>query len=368
MRREFGEVFGAGDVSRPIPGREKEMVRNAEGGYVFKITDNERLKRFLILGADGTYYVGPSKFRRESLEFVKKYLVESPREVLETAARMREEGRLLRNETAVLTLAAAWLLGNRELVEEEFGRFIKTPTDLFGFLAFVKMGQGKLRVGRRIRRMVGEWIREAKLPYHVLKYQYREGFSWTDVLRLMHVRPKDEFQEKLFGWLVGKKEPPEHPLVEAFIKLREASTEDEVVKIIESYPVTWEFVPSHFLKSAKVWRALLPHLPYTALLRNLGRLTSLGVLEWGSEEEKFVIDKLTDEALIKRSKAHPARILLARIFYAVGMSRGGLIWTPVSSVLDALEEAYRISVGATVPTGKKFVVAIDTSESMSWGL
>lgn len=44
-------------------------VRNNAGGYVFKVSDLTRVRRFLILGTDGgTYYVTEQKLTMENME------------------------------------------------------------------------------------------------------------------------------------------------------------------------------------------------------------------------------------------------------------------------------------------------------------
>ena len=56
----YANHFQNTQQSEPIFGR--SMVQNAAGGFVFEIDDWQRLRRFLILGAEGgTYYASERK-------------------------------------------------------------------------------------------------------------------------------------------------------------------------------------------------------------------------------------------------------------------------------------------------------------------
>ena len=57
----------------------KEQVLNNAGGYVFKLSNLDRLRRFLILGADsGTYYVGKQKHFDDNLDMIRSIGTSAP--------------------------------------------------------------------------------------------------------------------------------------------------------------------------------------------------------------------------------------------------------------------------------------------------
>jgi len=357
--------------SRPIPGREKEMVRNDAGGYVFPVDEETKLRRFLILGTDGgTYYCSEREHTIRNFLWILEFLRKDARTVLQITAELSEQGRILKNDTAIAVLALAWVNGYRGEVEEVFPRIVRIPTHLFKFLEYAKQAfGGKIHTSRRLRNMIRDWYYgNPNLVYHVLKYQSREGWSHRDVLRIGHVKPKDEFMDELFGFIVGKEgKVPDHPLVEAFIALRKASSLEEVLDVIRNSDVTWEFVPAHWLGRKEVWEALLPKLPLTALLRNLGRLSALGVVQPFGETERYVADRLTDETAIRKARIHPVQVGIAMKTYEQGRGiRGSLSWTVSKRVLEALEEMFMKSFANVEPTRKRFLIAIDGSGSMCW--
>ena len=55
--------------SQPIPGREKDMMRNSAGGFAFKADSFARMERFLILGSEGgTYYVDERDLTKQNVD------------------------------------------------------------------------------------------------------------------------------------------------------------------------------------------------------------------------------------------------------------------------------------------------------------
>ena len=354
----------------PIPGR-SDQVKNHAGGYVFQVDDWMRLRRFLAIGAaGGTYYAGEREIALENLSVVKELLDRDHRKVVDLAVEYSETGRAVKNEPAIAALALAFSHDKKEVrkyAAENFSKIVRIPTHLFTFLTYVKQLRGW---GRLLRETVARWYLEKdqdQLVYHILKYQRRAGWRHLDVLRLTHIKPPTEFHDRLFGWLAGKKEPPEHPLVDAFIALRRANTVKEVIKIIEENNVTWEFVPSEWLGSPEVWEALLPKLPFTALVRNLARMSASGVLSPFSGNTDYVVARLTDEAAVRKSRIHPIQAAVAAKTYASGRGfRGKLEWPVNLKVLEALENLVTLSFGNVEATGKRFFIALDVSGSMTW--
>ncbi|HRZ58753.1 MAG TPA: TROVE domain-containing protein, partial [Candidatus Paceibacterota bacterium] len=83
-------------------------------------------------------------------------------------------------------------------------------------------------------------------------------------------------------------------LITAFEQAKKASTKAEVVKLITEHDLPREAVPTQWLNEPEVWDALLQHMPMTALIRNLGKMTSLGLIQPFSEAAKLVVNKLGD--------------------------------------------------------------------------
>jgi 60 kDa SS-A/Ro ribonucleoprotein len=94
-------------------------------------------------------------------------------------------------------------------------------------------------------------------------------------------------------------------------------------------------------------------------------MTSSGLLKPLADETSLVIDKITNDEALKRSRIHPMTIMLALRTYGTGNGMR-TTWKPVAAIKDALEDAFYKSFNYVEPTGKKFLYGIDVSGSMGW--
>src|SRR5881394_375048 len=100
-------------------------------------------------------------------------------------------------------------------------------------------------------------------------------------------------------------------LVEAFEQAKRATRAGEIVKLIDEFDLPREAIPMQWLNEAVVWEALLERMPMTAMIRNLGKMTSIGLVQPFSDAKKLVLRKLKDETALKRSRIHPLAVLVA---------------------------------------------------------
>jgi 60 kDa SS-A/Ro ribonucleoprotein len=104
----------------------------------------------------------------------------------------------------------------------------------------------------------------------------------------------------------------------------------------------------------------------TAMIRNLGKMTSLGLLAPFSDAKRLIVRKLRDETALKRARIHPLVVLVAQKIYAQGHGdKGSLKWSPVGGVVDALDEAFYATFQNVEPCGKPVLLALDVSGSMA---
>lgn len=85
-------------------------------------------------------------------------------------------------------------------------------------------------------------------------------------------------------------------------------------------------------------------MPMTAMIRNLGKMTNIGVLAPLSEGATKVCDMLRNEKSLKDARVHPFTILLALKQYQAGQGeKGKLTWTPNQAIVTALDEAFYLA-------------------------
>lgn len=360
--------------------------KNNAGGYSFTVDHWKRLERFLILGSEGgTYYVTERNLTRANAKAVDQCLGEDPARALGTIATISQAGRAPKNDAAVFALALAASHANpltRSLANGAVNSVCRTATHLFQFIEAVDKMRGW---GRGLRRAVAGWYaaRDGKaLMYQAAKYRNRNGWSHRDALRLSHWQPSTLELQAVARWIVGAptgersvkrgerikigyQAGPLPEYLQAFDELQAADTDARVTALIEAHHFTHEMIPSQWLKSTGVWEALLPTMPTTALLRNLGRLTALGMLKDLGTHVPGVAAKLTNGEALKKARIHPLAVLLALKTYEQGHGeKGKLSWTPVRAIVDALDAAFYASFDAIEPTGKNILLALDVSGSM----
>ena len=222
-----------------------------------------------------------------------------------------------------------------------------------------------------------------------MKYQQRDGWSHGDLLRLAHPKAPSAQYDAVFRWMLsgadslGEREVKRKvrgedrvakygavgglpKLIEAFDQAKRATAAGQIVELIDEFDLPREAIPTQWLNEAVVWEALLERMPMTAMIRNLGKMTSLGLLAPFSDAKRLIVRKLRDETALGRARIHPLAVLVAQKIYAQGHGdKGALKWSPVSAVVDALDEAFYATFQNVEPCGKPVLLALDVSGSMA---
>lgn len=407
--------------TKAIPGREKEMTKNSAGGVTFAITPFQMLERFLILGSDKpSYYASENKLTKENADNIRVCLQEDGKRTVDTIVSISQAGRAPNNDPALFALAVASVpeFSSPEIAQyatSQLNKVARTGTYLMHYAGFIKSNE--LRGwGRNLKNAFGNWFTsksEGSLAYQLAKYQNRDGWSTKSLLSLSHAKTPDVRKQALLAWasvggLDALKDAAENwtrspqvkkngkqyiltpkeiafrranyqnayniltgenanKLIAAMEAAKKATTVSEIVKLIGEGGLTHEMIPTQFKSSPEVWDALLPKMPLTAMIRNLGVMSKNGLLKPLSEASKFVVARLHDEAFIKKNRLHPVQVMLARGTYSMGHGvRGNSTWTPVPTIIDALEDAFYLTFVHVTPTGKAIYIGIDVSGSMTW--
>jgi len=376
-------------VSTPIP--ESKQVLNSTGGYTWEVNDWDRLDRFLILGTEnGTYYVGEHDLTKGNHDCIQRCLKEDGLRVIKTIVAISTQGRAYRNEPALfaLALAAASTPENRLAAKAAITKVARTGTHMYHFTDYLSKLRG---AGRGLRNTLSDWFTSKtpdQLAYQMVKYQQRDGWSGRDLLRVAHPRATSPAMEAVFRWVVGgsealdertvkrkgaKPESITYPsvrenlpvLIDAFEQAKKAD-EKTLVKLITEHNLPREAVPTEKLNSAIVWEALLQKMPLTALIRNLGKMTAIGLVRPLTAASKLVVEKLADGDYLRKSRVHPMQVLVALKIYEQGHGdKGSLTWTPVPAVKTALDRAFYLTFGNVKSSGKAVLIGLDVSASMS---
>jgi 60 kDa SS-A/Ro ribonucleoprotein len=401
--KQFSRKSASTPQTQAVPG--KNQVQNNAGGFVFQITPWDQMRRYLILGAEGgTYYVSEQDLTKQSYKNVLECIKADGKRAVDMIVEVSDKALAPKNDPAIFALALCAAHGDDDTKAYAFQNLTKVcriGTHILHFGEYVNALRGW---GRGLRNAVGRWYLEKDadaLAYQAIKYQSRDGWSHRDLLRLAHPSTKDAKQDAVLRWMIGgldalakrefkrriatttgkgkakattnverevayparKRYLPE--IIEAF---EQAKTADEatLVKLITEHDLPREAIPTDKLNSLKVWEALLEKMPMTAMVRNLGKMTSIGLLKPLSAASKKVTSKLKDVEQIQKSRIHPMAILIALKVYESGHGvKGDLSWQPVPAINEALDDAFYLAFGNVRKTGKSLLFALDVSASMS---
>lgn len=360
--------------SEPIPG--KDMKQNNAGGFTFTVNDWDRLDRFLVLGSEGgTYYVGEKTLTVDNAKVVTKLLHEDGMRVVERIIEISEAGRAPKNDPAIFALAMASAADDakvRRAALNALPRVCRIGTHLFHFAQFVEAFRGW---GRALRRAVGDWYNGKELDtlvHQLVKYKSRDGWSNRDLLRLSHPATVDSVRNSLYKWVVDSENADiSAPELRRVVAAEQLSVETDVhtaVSLIQEFNLPREVVNTALLNSVEVWDALLTRMPLEAMIRNLGKMTSVGLLSPMSDASRAVVEALGDTERLAKARIHPLGVLVALNTYNSGRGvKGSLTWTPDQSIVDALDKAFYTAFKNVEPTNKRVLLALDVSGSMTCG-
>ncbi|NWW36347.1 RO60 protein, partial [Panurus biarmicus] len=356
------------------------------------LSDTARLRRFLCFGCEGSAYHGKEqKLGFENAEALLR-LIEEGRgcEVVEEIKAFSQEGRAAKREPLLFALAVCSQCSDGKTKQAAFKAVPEVccvPTHLFTFIQFKKDLKEGMRCGmwgRALRKAVADWYNGKNgmaLALAVTKYKQRSGWSHKDLLRLSHLKPASEgiaivtkyitkgwkdVQEAYKEKAVSAETEKLLKYLEAVEKVKGTKDELEVIHLIEEYGLVREHLLTNHLKSKEVWKALIKEMPISVLLRNLGKLSANSVLEPRGSEVAIVCEKLRNEKLLKKGRIHPFHLLVALETYKAGHgNRGKLWWRPDEDILEALDASFYKAFKTLEPTGKRFVIAVDVSASMT---
>ncbi len=393
MSINYAKIFNRRQTpqSQPIPG--STQVANSGGGFSWAVDDWTRLDRFLILGAEGgTYYIGERDLVKQNHDAIVRCINADGVRVVNRIVEISDAGRAPKNDPAIFALALVVARGNVAPRAHAFANLAKVcriGTHLFHFAEYVNSMRGW---GRGLRKAVGHWYVDRgadDLAHQSVKYQQRDGWSHADLLRLAHPKAPSAQHDAVFRWMLagadslGEREVKRKvrgeervvkygavgalpKLIEAFERAKRAEKAGEIVTLITEFDLPREAIPTQWLNEVAVWEALLARMPMTAMIRNLGKMTSLGLLGPFTEAKRLVVNKLRDETALKRARVHPLAILVAQKIYAQGRGdKGSLKWEPVTAIVDALDEAFYATFQNVQPCNRPVLLALDVSGSMA---
>ena len=368
------------------------------GGYVYKVDDLSRLTRFLCLGAEGgTYYVTEQELKRENVQCITR-LIEAGRgnEVVQTLVDFSVSGRTAKQNGLMFAMAMCARQSvdpdTQRMCYENLHLVCRIPTHLFTFIGYCEALSEGTGWGRAHRRAIANWYTHfgetpgsaKRLAMLVTKYKNRNGWSHLDALRLAHPKPaKGNGLAAIFKYIVkgfdeatGLLQETNADLLAYFRAVEDLKAQRDpqnvdvtgLAEIIRQHRLVREHVNTELLQFPEIWEALLEEMPMTAMIRNLGKMTAIGMLTAGSKYEEMIVEKFKNVEVLKKARIHPFNVLVALSTYGKGKGDlGSLTWNPNVAILEALDDTFYATFKFVEPTNKRYLLALDVSGSMWWG-
>jgi 60 kDa SS-A/Ro ribonucleoprotein len=360
-----------------VKARNDQVLNNA-GGFTFAVGKWEMLNRFLILGSEGgTYYANERNHTVQNANNVIACIKEDGFRAVKAIVDVSQAGRAPKNDPALMALALAVTHGNNDVKNYAMKclpKVARIGTHLFHFAQFVNGLRGW---GRVLREGVRDWYQDMdvlKLADQAVKYKQRDGWSHRDMLRLSHPKADSDTRNTIYKYITKGAEgfKPGELVPDVIFGAEMIKNEKDLktaLKLIQDYNLPREVIPTEHLNHPEVWELLLAKgMPMTAMLRNLAKMTAVGIFDRGSESTKKVVQALTNAEALKKARVHPLSILVAQSVYGQGKGdKGSLVWTPKKDVKDALNEAFYLAFGAIEPANQNVLFALDVSGSMHGG-
>lgn len=376
--------------------------KNSCDKNVFRIDDISQVKRFLILGSEsGTYYVAARDLTGLNIACLDRLLETDKRCLLLDIIRDLENNNRCKNkDTIIYALAACCTLhlnshlNSKESIEFRKKAYVlmreicRIPTHLFLFIHFCKsisqIKNNSTGWNNIHKKAITEWYNDKKprdLVFLTTKYKNRSDYSHRDIFRLCHIKATSDLQNDLYYWIVNG-ECEFNNLKEDKVGLEilnwindyqtiqnmsnTPESIDKAVILIKRNKFVREHVPTGLLGNKIIWTALLSEMPILAVLRNLNKMTSIGVFEEG-KNINTVINLLGNDIARKKAKIHPMQVLITLKMYSKGCGDlGKLTWQPVTEIVDFLDRLFYKMFDSVEPTGKKILVSLDVSGSMTY--
>lgn len=365
-------------VSEKIPGTNQE--RNTDGGgYSYVISPWNVFDRFLILGtSSGSFYASAKDMTRYSCDVLLQLIAQDSNRVVDRIVEVSDKGLALKNDPAIFALAmvvAKTKDAARKYALNALSKVCRTSTHFFAFVdSYKSIGGG---FGNSVRNALKAWYQDKpidSLAYQMVKYRNRGGWNHHDVLHLCHPKATSDAQNTCFKFAKASANKDQEfnldgapAIIEGYLLASKATDAKSVVSLIDKYKLPHEAIPTQFKNEAKVWEAMLPDMPATALIRNLGTMSSNGLISDLSTTEKMVLSKLSNSDWLRKSRIHPISVLIASKVYGSGHGvKGSNSWKVNRRVLDALQDAFYATFDNIEPSDDVYLLGVDISGSMTW--
>ncbi|KAJ1520768.1 hypothetical protein ONE63_003863 [Megalurothrips usitatus] len=274
----------------------------------------------------------------------------------------------------------------------------KTPKDIFLFATFTKkLSAPTSGCGSGWRKALCEWYLSKdplELAACVTQIRGAYGFTHRDLFKLIHLKTEDKAKVAVICYVMKGLEASkmlpdnENPSVQKVLSylqvvedIKHNEDKQTCARLLESHKLTKDIAQVEHLKSAEIWMAVVPRMHLADLLDSLIRLSCYGLLKTGQPLEAVIIDRVLDQTAAVESHLHPTEVYCAIKRYEYHAKNTHEMMEklikqgktdrelkpppkPNAKILAALNKLLLSTLRLLVPTGMRYLVAIDLSNNM----
>jgi 60 kDa SS-A/Ro ribonucleoprotein len=321
-------------------------VINEERAPAYVLSPKHQLAQYAATGClNTTFYATADEQLAKVLELCADLEAEF---IAKTAVFCRERG-FMKDMPALL--CAVLSVKDLELLARVFPRVIDNAKMLRNFVQIMRSGAvGRKSLGSAPKRLVREWL-DARDPATLFKANVGQDPSLTDIVKMVHPKPKDAARDALFGYFIGRDF--------AFDALPEVARNFEAFKKGESREVPdvqLQMLTALELGTAE-WTAIARRAPWQMTRMNLNAFARHGVFGQPGMVE-LIADRLRDPMAIAKARVFPYQLMVA---YTMANANVDI----PKEVCDALQDAMEIAIANVPSVDGQVYVCPDVSGSMS---
>ena len=234
-----------------------DQVANHAGGFVWKLSDLEHAKRYLIMGAkdNGNFYQTTEQVSTEChtsiLRIIRRESPDDFKKLCDMIEDISVRGLAARQEPTLLSLAAAIVFAptaeKKAAALALVPKCVRIPTHAFMLAGYVtdlsqcKPGKEKGKGwGSGFRKALSQFYisrRGLELATAVTKYKNREGWRQEDLLRMLHINPaslKDLGAQLVFKYVLACARGEKEFILRLLADIAAAKTHEQAMQLLET--------------------------------------------------------------------------------------------------------------------------------------
>jgi 60 kDa SS-A/Ro ribonucleoprotein len=322
---------------------------NEEHAPAYALSPKHQLAQYAATGClNTTFYASADEQLAKVLELCAEI---DPEFIARTAVFCRERG-FMKDMPALL--CALLSVKDRALLNVVFPRVIDNAKMLRNFVQIMRSGAvGRKSLGSAPKRLVREWL-DAHDPATLFTANVGQDPSLTDIVKMVHPKPKDAEREALFGYFIGR----DHAVdaLPDIVRTFEAFKKGEPGQKGDVPDVPFQMLTALVLGTAE-WTAIAHRAPWQMTRMNLNTFARHGVFGQPGMPE-LIADRLRDPAKIAKARVFPYQLMVA---YTMANANANI----PKEICDALQDAMEIAIANVPAIAGKVYVCPDVSGSMS---